>query len=145
MPHSAVAGAGGLLVCGGLLLATQPSLPALYTGLGLLLGTGGCCCSIAGVLEVNRRFSGARRGLAHGVSLAGNTVGGLLLPGLIAVMGDRWGHAGALLVLAALTLHILPAAMTFSRQTGPASRNADREQSGLTEISAFSFDFRLCV
>ena len=49
------------------------------------MGSGGCLATIIGVLEINKRFTGKRRGLAHGWSLAGNTLGGLLLPLLLSL------------------------------------------------------------
>ena len=76
----------------GVVVAAWPRTALLYTGLGLGLGAGGCVCAITGVLQINKQFSGSGRGLAHGLSLAGNTLGGLLLPGLIALLVDRWGQ-----------------------------------------------------
>ena len=106
--------AGCVMIVLGVIISAFPLLPNLYLGLGVLLGTGGCLCAISGVLEINRRFSGSSRGLAHGLSLAGNTVGGLVLPPLIALMMDRYGYTGALLILSALILHILPASLFYT-------------------------------
>ena len=77
------------LIVAGVVAAAWPRTALLYAGLGLGLGTGGCVCAITGVLQINNQFSGSGRGLAHGLSLGGNTLGGLLLPGLIALLVDR--------------------------------------------------------
>ena len=101
---------------GFLLAASSSSLPLLYLGLGGALGTGGCLASITGVLEINRRFTGSRRGLAHGWSLAGSTLGGLLLPGGMALLFDHWGRSGGLAIHAAVLLNTLPPALFYSGQ-----------------------------
>ena len=78
------------------------------------MGSGGCLATIIGVLEINKRFTGKRRGLAHGWSLAGNTLGGLLLPGSLALLFDQWGRAGALAIHSAVLLNIVPATLFYS-------------------------------
>ena len=105
---------GCTIIVTGVLISTQPHLASLYIGLGICLGTGGCICAITGVLHINKQFSGSSRGLAHGFSLAGNTIGGLLLPGLIALMLDKYGFSWAMLIHAALILNIVPASLVFS-------------------------------
>ena len=107
-----------LLCCFIIILGTTISvwthLVNLYLGLVLCLGTGGCVCAITGVLQINKLFSGSGRGMPHGFSLAGNTVGGLVLPGLIAVTVDKYGYSGAMLLLSALILNIIPASLFYS-------------------------------
>ena len=105
--HQVMSIAGCVIIVLGVIISAFPFLPNLYIGLGVFLGTGGCLCAISGVLEINKRFTGSSRGLAHGFSLAGNTVGGLVLPALIAVMMDRYGYTGALLLLSAVILNII--------------------------------------
>ena len=105
---------GCLIIVIGVVISAWPLVPNLVLGLGLCLGTGGCICAITGVLQINKQFSGSSRGLAHGFSLAGNTLGGLLLPGLIALMMDSYGYTGALLLLSALLTNIVPASLFFS-------------------------------
>ena len=105
---------GCTIIVTGVLISPQPHLASLYIGLGICLGTGGCICAITGVLHINKQFSGSSRGLAHGFSLAGNTIGGLLLPGLIALMLDKYGFSWAMLIHAALILNIVPASLVFS-------------------------------
>jgi len=112
--HRGMAALGGIVIVLGVLLSAFPHLPNLYLGLGVALGTGGCMCSITGVLEINKQFTGSSRGLAHGFSLAGNTVGGLVLPGLIALLMEGWGYKGALLILAGILLHIIPVSLFYS-------------------------------
>ena len=112
---------------GFLLAASSSSLPLLYLGLGGALGTGGCLASITGVLEINKRFTGTRRGLAHGWSLAGNTLGGLLLPGSMALLFEHWGRAGALAIHSAILLNTLPAALFYS---GQVVKVEEREEGG---------------
>ena len=105
---------GCVIIFLGVIISAFPFIANLYIGLGVFLGTGGCICAISGVLEINKRVSQSNRGLAHGFSLAGNTVGGLLLPTLIAVMVDSYGYTGALILLSAVVLHIIPASLFFS-------------------------------
>jgi len=105
---------GAIASIGFLLAAVTSSLPLLYLGLGGALGSGGCLATIIGVLEINKRFTGKRRGLAHGWSLAGNTLGGLLLPGSLALLFDQWGRAGALAIHSAVLLNIVPATLFYS-------------------------------
>ena len=107
---------GCVLIVSGVLLSSWPLLHNLYIGLGLLLGTGGCVCAITGVLQINRHFTGSDRGLAHGFSLAGNTLGGLLLPGLIALLTESYSYSGAMVILAAIILNIVPASIVFSNR-----------------------------
>ena len=133
--HRVTAVVGGLVVVVGALLSMFPCLPTLYLGLGVALGTGGCMCSITGVLEINQQFSGSSRGLAHGFSLAGNTVGGLILPGVIAVMMEHWGYRGAMLVLAGILLHIVPASLLYS--ANKQSRSSTTEETRLENKKIF--------
>ena len=105
---------GCVIIFLGVIISAFPFIANLYIGLGVFLGTGGCICAISGVLEINKRVSESNRGLAHGFSLAGNTVGGLLLPTLIAVLVDSYGYTGALILLSAIVLHIIPASLFFS-------------------------------
>ena len=112
--HQVMSIAGCVIIVLGVIISAFPFLPNLYIGLGVFLGTGGCLCAISGVLEINKRFTGSSRGLAHGFSLAGNTVGGLVLPALIAVMMDRYGYTGALLLLSAVILNIIPASLLYT-------------------------------
>ena len=109
----------------GFLLAASSSLPLLYLGLGGALGTGGCLAHITGVLEINKRFTGTRRGLAHGWSLAGNTLGGFLLPAGMALLFEHWGQAGALAIHSAILLNTLPPALFYS---GQVVRVEEREE-----------------
>ena len=111
----------------GTIISAWPHLANLYLGLGLCLGTGGCLCAITGVLQINKLFSGSGRGMAHGFSLAGNTVGGLVLPGLIAITVDKYGYTGAMMILSALVLNIVPASLVYSsdKNIPPMSNNSD--------------------
>ena len=117
------------LIVSGVLLSSWPHLYNLYIGLGLLLGSGGCVCAITGVLQINRQFTGSDRGLAHGFSLAGNTLGGLLLPGLIAVLTQSYSYTGAMVILAAIILNIVPASLVFSNKVVKNNPNSDPDTS----------------
>jgi hypothetical protein len=55
--------------------------------------------------------------MVHGLSLAGNTLGGLLVPVVFAGLVDSWGYSGALLLSAGILLHAVPASLMF-RYTG---------------------------
>ena len=118
---------GCVLIVSGVLLSSWPLLHNLYIGLGLLLGTGGCVCAITGVLQINRQFTGSDRGLAHGFSLAGNTLGGLLLPGLIAVLTESYSYTGAMVILASILLNIVPASLVFSNRVAKTNPDPDPE------------------
>ena len=58
-----------------------------------------------------RKFKTKNLGLAHGLSLAGNTLGGLLVPVVFAYLVDSWGYSGSLLISAAILLHTVPASL----------------------------------
>ena len=123
---------------GFLLAASSSSLPLLYLGLGGALGTGGCLASITGVLEINKRFTGTRRGMAHGWSLAGNTLGGLLLPGSMALLFENWGRSGALAIHSAILLNTLPAALFYSGQVVKVEdRGEGRPEGGEGKVLSF--------
>ncbi len=51
--------------------------------------------------------------MVHGLSLAGNTLGGLLVPVVFAGLVDSWGYSGALLLSAGILLHAVPASLMF--------------------------------
>ena len=91
------------------------------------MGSGGCLATIIGVLEINKRFTGKRRGLAHGWSLAGNTLGGLLLPGTLALLFHHWGRAGALAIHSAVLLNIVPAALFYSSHVVTAEEREEEK------------------
>jgi MFS family permease len=59
----------------------------------------------------DRKFKTKNLGLAHGLSLAGNTLGGLIIPVVFAYLLDSWGYSGALLLSAAILLHTVPASL----------------------------------
>jgi len=58
-------------------------------------------------------FQGSRLGTAHGLSLAGSTAGGLLVPVLVAYLIFTWGYRGAVLLQAAILLHTIPASLFY--------------------------------
>ena len=133
---------GCVLIVSGVLLSAWPLLHNLYIGLGFLLGTGGCVCAITGVLQINRQFTGSNRGLAHGFSLAGNTLGGLLLPGLIAVLTHSYSYSGAMVILAALILNIVPVSLVFSSRVVRTNPDTETSDNNNTEDQATKSIYR---
>ncbi|XP_077021816.1 monocarboxylate transporter 11 isoform X2 [Tamandua tetradactyla] len=99
---------GGVLTSLGLVLsAFAGSLLHLYLGLGLLAGSGWSLVFAPALGTLSLYFS-SRRVLALGLALTGNGVVSLLLAPSVQFLLDTFGWRGALLLLGAFTLHLIP-------------------------------------
>ncbi|NWT17325.1 MOT13 protein, partial [Vireo altiloquus] len=102
----AVAMAGGALAGAGLLLgAFATRLEHLYLSLGGLAGLGWSLSFTPALGAVSGWFP-ARRSLATGLAVSGAAVSGLALAPLAQLALDSYGWRGALLLLAAVSLHL---------------------------------------
>ncbi|XP_001370489.4 monocarboxylate transporter 11 [Monodelphis domestica] len=98
---------GTITSLGFILSAFASSLLHLYLGLGLLAGSGWALVFAPALGTVSRYFS-RRRVLAVGLALTGNGVASLLLAPVLQLLLDAFGWRGALLLLGATTLHLIP-------------------------------------
>ncbi|CAN8177267.1 unnamed protein product [Coccothraustes coccothraustes] len=102
--------AGGALAGAGLLLgAFATRLEHLYLSLGGLTGLGWSLSFTPALAAVSRWFP-RRRALATGLAVSGAAVSGLALSPLLPPALDAYGWRGALLLLAAVSLHLVAAA-----------------------------------
>ncbi|XP_077049029.1 monocarboxylate transporter 13-like, partial [Agelaius phoeniceus] len=105
-----VAMAGGALAGAGLVLgAFATRLEHLYLSLGGLTGLGWSLSFTPALGAVSRWFP-RRRALATSVAVSGAAVSGLALAPLLPPALDSYGWRGALLLLAAVSLHLVAAA-----------------------------------
>ncbi|XP_068919247.1 monocarboxylate transporter 11 [Petaurus breviceps papuanus] len=99
---------GGIITSLGFILsAFASSLLHLYLGLGLLAGSGWALVFAPALGTVSQYFS-RHRVLAVGLALTGNGVASLLLAPVLQFLLDAFGWRGALLLLGATTLHLIP-------------------------------------
>ncbi|NXD46578.1 MOT13 protein, partial [Copsychus sechellarum] len=105
-----VAMVGGALAGAGLFLgAFATRLEHLYLSLGGLTGLGWSLSFTPALGAVSRWFP-RRRALATGLAVSGAAVSGLALTPLVPLALDAYGWRGALLLLAAVSLHLVAAA-----------------------------------
>ncbi|KAM6175399.1 monocarboxylate transporter 11 [Erethizon dorsatum] len=99
---------GGVLTSLGFIFsAFARSLLHLYLGLGLLAGSGWALAFAPALGTLSRYFS-RRRVLAMGLALTGNGASSLLLAPALQLLLDTFGWRGALLLLGAVTFHLIP-------------------------------------
>uniref|UniRef100_A0A8C3UTD1 Solute carrier family 16 member 13 n=2 Tax=Catharus ustulatus TaxID=91951 RepID=A0A8C3UTD1_CATUS len=105
-----VAMVGGAMAGAGLFLgAFATRLEHLYLSLGGLTGLGWSLSFTPALGAVSRWFP-QRRTLATGLAVSGAAVSGLALTPLVPLALDAYGWRGALLLLAAVSLHLVAAA-----------------------------------
>ncbi|XP_064256861.1 monocarboxylate transporter 13-like [Passer domesticus] len=114
-----VAMAGGALAGAGLFLgAFATRLEHLYLSLGGLTGLGWSLAFTPALGAVSRWFP-RRRALATGLAVSGAAVSGLALAPLLPLALDAYGWRGALLLLAAVSLHLVAAAALLRPPRAP--------------------------
>lgn len=104
---------GGFLCFLGLLLGSQAvNINHLIFSVGLLTGLGSGITTTSGILIVSLYFE-RRRTFGSSICLSGNALGGFFLPPVVDHLLKTYGLRGALLILAALQLHICAASLLF--------------------------------
>jgi MFS family permease len=86
-------------------------------------GVGSALAYSPTIVTVGQYFA-RRRALANGISVAGSGLGNFAVPPLIRAALDRYGFAGALLIMAGLMLHVCLAGALLRPQSsyGPPKR-----------------------
>jgi len=104
---------GGLFVAGGLLLLSGTSSLAMFYGAYVLLAVGFSACGTTVLVSGVGNWFRARLGLATGIALCGFGLGGILLPGMVALIDHYgWRVAFDILAVGALVV-ILPLSLVF--------------------------------
>ncbi|XP_075416906.1 monocarboxylate transporter 11 [Tenrec ecaudatus] len=127
---------GGMLTSLGFVFsAFAGSLLHLYLGLGLFVGSGWALVFAPALGTLSRYFS-RRRVLAMGLALTGNgAVSTLLAPALQHLL-DSFGWRGALLLLGAVTFHLIPCGALLR----PLVLPGDSRASSGGPLAAFGLD-----
>lgn len=104
---------GGLFVAGGLLLLSNTSSLVMFYGAYVLLAIGFSSCGTTVLVSGVGNWFRARLGLATGIALCGFGLGGLVLPGMVALI-DHYGWRLAFEILAAgAVIVLLPLSLVF--------------------------------
>ncbi|WP_296992983.1 MFS transporter [Thalassospira sp. UBA1131] len=114
---------GGIVYALGLyLMGTSASPGELYLTAGFLIGTGVGITSFPVVLAaISRVFSNEKRSFALGLASAGGSVGQLVMAPTTQALNSSLGYVSALVILAAISMLIIPAAFAM---TGKAEGNS---------------------
>lgn len=100
-----VALTGGLLACTGLILsAFTPSLEFLYIFYGVIEGIALTFTFTPGIAMIAKYFN-RRRGLANGLAIAGNAIGGILMPLVVSRLVTEYSLRGCFLIMGSIQLH----------------------------------------
>ncbi|MFC2008696.1 MFS transporter [Chloroflexota bacterium] len=104
---------GGLFVTGGLLLLSNTSSLAMFYGAYVLLPVGFSSCGTTVLVSGVGNWFRARLGFATGIALCGFGLGGLILPGMVALIDHcGWRVAFEILAVGAIIL-LLPLSLVF--------------------------------
>lgn len=95
---------------GGIICSVAPSVTWITMAWGVIHGLGYGMCNIIHVIILNRYFD-KYKCLALGISLTGDCIGTFLLPVLMEFLLSQYDLRGTFLILAAISLNIVPAAM----------------------------------
>ncbi|KAK3851960.1 hypothetical protein Pcinc_041430 [Petrolisthes cinctipes] len=99
--------AGGLLMCVGLIAATQTfSIYYMAFTLGSLVGVGIGMSETPGYILVTDYFL-ERRSLANGLRASGNSMGGIIFSPLVVFLCDWFGLQGAFIIMAGIMLQVV--------------------------------------
>lgn len=115
---------GGAVIYGlGLyLMGTSQSPGELHLTAGFLIGTGVGATSFPVVLAaISRVFSAEKRSFALGLASAGGSIGQLVMAPTTQALNSSLGYVSALVILAAISMLIVPAAFAM---TGKAEGNS---------------------
>ncbi|XP_070534766.1 monocarboxylate transporter 12-like [Ptychodera flava] len=98
---------GGLLSSGGIILSTFASrVEILYITYGLITGAGTGLAYGPSVVIIGRYFHKYHT-LVNGIACAGSSIGVMVFPPLYQVLIDNYGWKGAMLIIAAMNMHIV--------------------------------------
>lgn len=145
--------AGVVLYATGLYLMAHAASPlVLALGSGVLIGLALSCCTFSIVSGViGRRFSAAQRSQALGIAGAAGSFGQFAMLPISEQLISRFGWQGALLLLAAVLLVMLPLALGVVEQRAPASAgghanavSALREALRTRDFCLLAFGFFVC-
>ncbi|MBL28109.1 MAG: MFS transporter [Rhodospirillaceae bacterium] len=133
---------GGLLFAAGIALMSQATTPTtLFLSTGVLVGLGLAGASFSIVLAgVARAVPEDRRSWAFGVITAAGSLGQFMIAPLGQAFIAAYGWSTALLLIAVLTLSIIPLARALTGRSGPSGADVDRQTVGqaLREASCHS-------
>jgi MFS family permease len=139
---------GALFYAGGLLIAACFGEPwAAMMGAGVAIGVGLSAASFPVVLAmVGRSVTMERRNLAMGLTIAGGSLGQVILPPLGDRLTEGRGLASAMIVMAVIALAMIPLALSFDE--GKSAPHGDQRGSDplAALINAWSYTgYRLLV
>lgn len=77
------------------------------------------------VLNLLSKYFQKRRSLANGIAFSGSSIGGLLLPLVVALANEEYGSQGTMLILGGIDLHILLVAAIMAPVPSPAISSQD--------------------
>ncbi|GFQ93047.1 monocarboxylate transporter 2 [Trichonephila clavata] len=108
-----VALGGGLLAFLGLTISSfTPSLEYLYIFYGVVQGIAFTCTFTPGITMIAKYFY-RRRGLANGLTMAGNALGGIVMPLVANKLISEFTVRGCFLIMASILLHACVGAMLW--------------------------------
>ncbi|GIY29993.1 monocarboxylate transporter 2 [Caerostris darwini] len=108
-----VALGGGLLAFVGLSASSfTPSLEYLYIFYGVVQGIAFTCTFTPGITMIAKYFY-RRRGLANGLTMAGNALGGIVMPLVANKLISEYSVRGCFLIMASVLLHACVGAMLW--------------------------------
>ncbi|GFU18238.1 monocarboxylate transporter 13 [Nephila pilipes] len=108
-----VALGGGLLAFFGLTISSlTPSLEYLYIFYGVVQGIAFTCTFTPGITMIAKYFY-RRRGLANGLTMAGNALGGIVMPLVANKLISEFTIRGCFLIMASILLHACVGAMLW--------------------------------
>lgn len=137
--------AGAVFYCIGIVTMTYAATPTLmYFGGGVIVGVGIALSSFGIVMTtLGRMVPPEKRSWAFGIATASGSLGQALLSPLVGALISAFGWHTTLLVLAAITLLMIPLAMTLWSQnsTGEKPTNADTDLT-MTQAITLAFGHR---
>ncbi|CAL1261432.1 unnamed protein product [Larinioides sclopetarius] len=108
-----VALGGGLLAFAGLTASSfAPSLEYLYVFYGVVQGVAFTCTFTSGITMIAKYFY-RRRGLANGLTMAGNALGGIVMPLVANKLISEYTVRGCFLIMGSVLLHSCVGAMLW--------------------------------
>ncbi|XP_055927405.1 monocarboxylate transporter 12-B-like isoform X2 [Argiope bruennichi] len=108
-----VALGGGLLAFAGLTASSfTPSLEYLYVFYGVVQGVAFTCTFTPGITMIAKYFY-RRRGLANGLTMAGNALGGIVMPLVANKLISEYTVRGCFLIMGSILLHACVGAMLW--------------------------------
>lgn len=113
---------GGTSAALGMILSFwASSVTYLYFSYGVLVGTGAGLSFPPTVYIVTSYFV-RLRGLANGLCISGSALGSIILPPVLRWLLETYGYRGSILIMGAITLHVMIAAIFYE----PVERHMKR-------------------